>query len=193
MPTRQATWGTELWRIFSLIFGAEGLALHDRIAGSRVVRAQRVYAALHAIRIVALLIAVGVVAFVGAKLGAPRKTAEVQPRAQPGSLASITRQIPAVLTIYCYDERARIAAQGSGFLISAHGVGITSFHVLESAHRAEAQLGDGRRYQVLAVRAFDADKDVVVLQLGRMIAGTAEWPENLPFLTMGSSKECCGR
>ena len=38
------------------------------------------------------------------------------------------------------------------------------------------------------MRAFDKDKDVVVLQLGRMIAGTVEWPENLPFLTMGSSK-----
>jgi S1-C subfamily serine protease len=173
---------------FLLIFSSEGLALHDLIVGSRVVQRNRTYPVSHAFRIALLLVAVGVVAFTGAKLGSPRKLLDSQILPQVGSLDLITQQIPAVLTVYCYDRKDKIIAQGSGFVISAGGVGVTNFHVLETAYRAEAELGDGRRYHVLRVKSFDRDKDVVVLPLGRMIGGTIEWPDGLPFLRLGSSQ-----
>ena len=172
---------------FLLIFSSEGLALHDLMAHSRVVRRKEAKRISQTIRIAVLLVAVAIVAYAGAKLGSPRKIQDSQVVAGNESLDLITRQMPAVLTIFCYDRKDKIIAQGSGFLVSADGLGVTNFHVLNSAYRAEAELGDGRRYHVLVVKSFDADKDVVVMRLGRTIGGTTEWPSSLPFLSVGSS------
>ena len=172
---------------FLLIFSSEGLALHDLMAHSRVVRRKEAKRISQTIRMAVLLVAVAIVAYAGAKLGSPMKIQDSQVVAGNESLDLITRQMPAVLTIFCYDRKDKIIAQGSGFLVSADGLGVTNFHVLNSAYRAEAELGDGRRYHVLVVKSFDADKDVVVMRLGRAIGGTTEWPSSLPFLSVGSS------
>lgn len=173
---------------FLLIFSSEGLALHDLMAHSRVVRRKEAKRMSQTVRIAVLLVAVGIVAYAGAKLGSQRKIQDSLAVTGKASLDRITNQMPAVLTIFCYDRKDKIVPQGSGFLISAEGVGVTNFHVLNGAYRAEAELGDGHRSHVLVVKSFDADKDVVVMKLGRMIGGTTEWPDSLPFLSLGSAQ-----
>jgi S1-C subfamily serine protease len=101
--------------------------------------------------------------------------------------ASISRQIPGVITLVTYDHRNRELSQGSGFVISGTGLAATNFHVLQDAYRAEATLGDGRLYHVMRVHAFSVDRDLVVFQLGRVRAGRLERPAGLHPLALGGS------
>jgi S1-C subfamily serine protease len=102
-------------------------------------------------------------------------------------VASISRQIPGVITLVTYDHKNRQLSQGSGFVLSGDGLGATNFHVLQDAYRAEATLGDGRLYHVLRVHGFDVDRDLAVFQLGRMNDGKLERPSGLHPLTLGAS------
>jgi S1-C subfamily serine protease len=102
-------------------------------------------------------------------------------------VASISRQIPGVITLVTYDHKNRELSQGSGFVLSRDGLAATNFHVLQDAYRAEATLGDGRLYHVLRVHAFSVDRDLVVFQLGRMRAGRVERPTGLHALALGGS------
>jgi len=101
--------------------------------------------------------------------------------------ASISRQMPGVITLVTYDHKNRELSQGSGFVLSRDGLGATNFHVLQDASRAEATLGDGRLYHVLRVHSFDVDRDLVVFQLGRMRAGRLERPTGLHALPLGGT------
>jgi S1-C subfamily serine protease len=168
---------------FLLIFSKEGRALHDLIADTSVVPVKRSSPSVQGIRALLLIICVAAVAYFSAKLGTSREN--VQP--QRKGLEAVTQQVPAVLTIYCYNASGKLVSQGSGFLISEDGVGVTNFHVIREAYRAEAELGDTRLYQVLSIRAFDQKKDIVVLQLGRQMGDRIEWPADLPYLTLDSS------
>jgi S1-C subfamily serine protease len=172
---------------FLLIFSKEGLALHDLIADTCVVPVKRSSPSVQGIRVLLLIISVAAVAYFSAKLGTSRQPAEAKVQPQRKGLEAVTQQVPAVLTIYCYNASGKLVSQGSGFLISEDGVGVTNFHVIREAYRAEAELGDTRLYQVLSIRAFDQKKDIVVLQLGRQMGNRIEWPTGLPYLTLGSS------
>lgn len=173
---------------FLMIFGDEGLALHDLIARSRVTRAQRRSLALQRLGLGSVAVVIVVGAFWAGKLAASRESVSPESASQKDSFSAIAREIPAVMTIYCYDKQNRPIAQGSGFLIDANGVGVTNFHVLKTAFRAEARLGDGRIYQILSIHAFDTDKDLVVLRIGRQIRDKIEWAHDLPFLPIGSTE-----
>ena len=102
-------------------------------------------------------------------------------------VASITRQIPGVITLVTYDHKNRQLSQGSGFVLSGDGLAATNFHVLQDAYRAEATLGDGRLYHVLRVHGFDVNRDLAVFQLGRMNGGRLERPSGLHALALGGS------
>jgi len=102
-------------------------------------------------------------------------------------VASISRQIPGVITLVTYDHKNRQLSQGSGFVLSGDGLAATNFHVLQDAYRAEATLGDGRLYHVLRVHGFDVDRDLAVFQLGRMKGGKLERPSGLHPLALGGS------
>jgi S1-C subfamily serine protease len=102
-------------------------------------------------------------------------------------VSSISRQIPGVITLVTYDHKNRELSQGSGFVLSRNGLAATNFHVLQDAYRAEATLGDGRLYHVLRVRGFSVDRDLVVVQLGRMRGGRLERPSGLHSLALGGS------
>lgn len=172
---------------FLLIFSKEGRALHDLIADTYVVPIKRSSPSVQGLRALFLMASVAAVAYFAGKLGLSQRPYEFRPPAQRRGLEAITRQLAAVLTIYCYNAGGELALQGSGFLISNDGVAVTNFHVLRGAYRAEAELGDTRLYQVLSIRAFDEKRDLVVLQLGREMGNGIEWPIGLPYLVMGSS------
>ena len=46
----------------------------------------------------------------------------------------ITKAENAIFTVFAADEQGNTFSQGSGFFISAQGVGITNYHVLDGAH-----------------------------------------------------------
>ena len=102
--------------------------------------------------------------------------------------------MPSVATIYVYDSRAKLIGQGSGFLITSDGVLVTNFHVIkDDAYSAGARLGDGRRYDLLAVQAYDAKRDVAIMQLGRKLSsGTVEEAKDLPFVVLAKEQAQIG-
>ena len=102
-------------------------------------------------------------------------------------LTSIAHQVPGVITLVTYDAKDRTLSQGSGFLLTPDGLAASNFHVLEDAARADATLGDGRKFQVVRVHAYDADRDLVVFQLGRPRGRDIERPSGLHALTLGAT------
>ena len=96
----------------------------------------------------------------------------------------ISQQTPAIATVYVYNDRGKIFGQGSGFLITDDGVGVTNFHVIKDAFSAEVKLGDGRLFDLLAVHAYDEDRDIAIFQLGRKTSLGVEFAKNLPYLNL---------
>src|SRR5206468_12448496 len=137
---------------FLLVFSSERLALHDHIARTRVVRRRPQAIAAQTLAIVGLFLGVALAAYSGARLGLINRPSSL-PSTSP--LDAINNQIPAVLTLHLYDAAGKLVGQGSGFILTDDGLAATNFHVLSRAHRAEAELGDGRLFHVLRVRAFD--------------------------------------
>jgi S1-C subfamily serine protease len=172
---------------FFLVFSKEGLALHDLIARTCVVPAKQLTLTMQGIRAFLLIVVAGTVGYFGAKLAEAPSGVKTVSSQFNRPLDSITRQTPAVLTINCYSEKGKRESLGSGFLISSDGIAVTNFHVIRDAFRAEAELGDGRLYQVIAVRAFDPDKDIAILQLGRRFGERVETASELPFVKLGAS------
>jgi len=173
---------------FLLVFSKERLALHDHIARTHVVLRRYQTAGTEALTIIGLLLCVGLIAYLGARLGLPGPSPPL-PQVSSDSLDVITRQIPAVLTLHLYDAGGKLIGQGSGFILTADGLAVTNFHVLSKAYRAEAELGNGRLFHVLRIRAFDPNQDVALFQLGRQVGRNIEWPTDLPALVLGNSTD----
>ncbi len=82
----------------------------------------------------------------------------------PGSLtpAEISERFgPAVVTIET--RSAGEAGQGSGVIVDAAGAIATNLHVVDRAREVTVTLPDGRRFEKVAVRAFDVERDLAVL------------------------------
>jgi S1-C subfamily serine protease len=173
---------------FLMIFGADHLALHDLIAKTQVVQAPTTNN-LQIVWVVSLSIVVGFAGYVGARWGSKGLARPATAPRRATALEVITKQIPAVLTVYIYDQRGQPIAQGSGFLLNSDGLGATNFHVLREARSAEAKLGDGRLYQILRVEAYDAGQDVAIFRIGRRMGEEIEWPKDLPHIVVGSSAD----
>lgn len=96
----------------------------------------------------------------------------------------LERLLPAVVTLYGFDDEDEVVQQGSGFLIRPDGLGVTNVHVLRGAVRCEARLGNGRLFDVAEVLAHDESLDLAVFRIGRRIRGAVEWPEDLATLEL---------
>jgi S1-C subfamily serine protease len=174
---------------FLLALGKEETTFHDLIAKTSVVPASSRAPVERRIQATALLTMAALAGFVWAGSGSWTHSPNEPLARTDRPLDAVTSQTPAVLTINCYDSGNQRNVQGSGFLISSDGVAVTNFHVIDGAFRAEAQLGDGRLYQVTAVRAFDRDLDVAVLQLGRNFGRESLNVRGLPFVQTGESAD----
>ena len=62
------------------------------------------------------------------------------------------------------DSQGRDVSTGSGFFVSSSGRIVTNQHVIDEAGAVEALLHDGRRVPVKGVVAFDAERDVAIIQ-----------------------------
>jgi S1-C subfamily serine protease len=170
---------------FLMTLTDEKLALHDYIGRTRVVVARSPQPAHLALAFSLIAVAVSL-------LGYPLASKN-QPQAVPGGveeqLRTVLKQASAVLTLYGFDEGADAKVQGSGFLVSGEGLGVTNLHVLEDIVRAEARLGDGRIFHVLRVHAYSSDDDLAVFQLGREFDKEIQWARDMPFVPLGSSDQ----
>ncbi len=63
--------------------------------------------------------------------------------------------------IYTYDEYGTPKGSGSGFFINADGVGITNYHVLDGAVKAQLTLSDSTELEIDKVLASDAKWDII--------------------------------
>ncbi len=171
---------------FALMFGPERLALHDRIARTRVVRVRPPLVPARALAVAALFAGTGLSAFIGVRLGLRGLPAPAETVKTP-ALDSITAHMPGVLTIYTYDARDREDGQGSGFLLTGSGIAVTNAHVIADAYHADAELGNGGVYDILHIRSYDMDRDIALVQLGRQVGKRVEQPFGLHALPLGKS------
>ena len=83
--------------------------------------------------------------------------------------------------------RALSSLRGSGFILTADGLGGTNYHVLKRAAEAFAECCNGRKFYIASVEGADLDKDLMVFQMLEL--GTQRKPEGLPHVTLGSWKD----
>jgi S1-C subfamily serine protease len=72
---------------------------------------------------------------------------------------------PAVFYLEVYDQNGRAFASGSGFFISADGVAVTNYHVIEGASSAKVKTSDGKVYNVSGVYDYDVKRDIALLKI----------------------------
>ncbi len=143
----------------ALLCPACGAALTDQTAHRR--------ARARAIAWVALAVAGWVASMLGIASYVHRMSERARAPADP--IGAARAGLPACLTVYVFDagEDRPFRSQGSGFLVAPTGLGVTCYHVLAGAARAEVRLSDHRLYDVVRVESQNEDRDVVLFQLGR--------------------------
>ena len=67
----------------------------------------------------------------------------------------------AVFTVYAEDENGKVTSSGSGFFISATGIGITNFHVLEGAYGGSIKDVNGKNYRIKNIVDYNPKYDLI--------------------------------
>ena len=177
---------------FLMIFSRERLALHDYVASTRVLRIGRVALLRQAIISLSLLFGLATGAYLLLSTDHSIHFYPLLKSTEPPTLNLIVKQMPAVATLYVYNGRGKLIGQGSGFLITSDGVGVTNFHVIKDAYSADAKLGDGRLYHLLSVHAYEAGRDIAIFQLGRKTSVGVEEARDLPYLSLATEEARIG-
>ncbi len=73
---------------------------------------------------------------------------------------------PGVFCIITYDTNDLPYSLGSGFFVTADGIAITNYHVLEDSAKACVVLEDDSVFDVTHVLYYDAEKDYAVIKVG---------------------------
>lgn len=89
----------------------------------------------------------------------------------------VSRCAPGVVSIKTKDKYGKDIGLGSGFLISPDGLIVTNFHVMESAYKAQVNIGDKIYKDVYFVRGLP-EFDIAILKINS---------DNLPYLSLGNS------
>jgi S1-C subfamily serine protease len=92
-----------------------------------------------------------------------------------------------VLTIIASNRAGTTVSQGSGFILSSDGLAGTNYHVIKGAVQAIAECCHGRVFEIRSIEGADLERDLVVFQLYER--GGRDKPRDLPFVTLGSSKD----
>lgn len=69
----------------------------------------------------------------------------------------------AVVVVNSFDGRGRLSAQGSGFFVGRGRV-VTNLHVVGKAARVEVRTFEGETFAVEGLRAYDAARDLALLE-----------------------------
>jgi S1-C subfamily serine protease len=175
-----------------MVFGNERLALHDYIAKTKVVRTVSRPRVQQAMVSASFMVGLTLFGYFVTRAGKTSGPLPVTGPQEAFSLRAVVSQVPAIVTVYLYDDHGKSVTQGSGFLLSSDGICVTNFHVIRDALAADVKLGDGRLYQLLSVQGYDADRDIAVIQLGRKTGNGIQMPADLPFLTLAVDKAQVG-
>ena len=167
---------------FLMIFSSRERALHDYIANTDVVRSPKTHGLVDALRLAYAAFVVGAIVLLS--VGNSKATQPIAPAPSTAAATAkwnVAKSENAVMTIHVYRD-GQDYAQGSGFLIDNNGTAVTNVHVLGGGQRADVELGDGRKFQVTRVRAYDSAVDVAIFQIGTPTG-------DFPVLPIGSSQK----
>jgi hypothetical protein len=106
--------------------------------------------------------------------------------AQSTLSSAINKSLPAVFLIRTYDVNDNEIAQGTGFFIDSLGKGVTNYHVLAGASKAQITMSDGREYPIERLWAMDELHDVI----GFAIRNTSK--QKFKFLKLNSKSPQLG-
>jgi len=110
-------------------------------------------------------------------------TSESVVTSEAPSVADVVKLVDrGVVLVRCRNEKGREISFGSGFLIESSGLIATNFHVIRAASAAEAVFVDGTTIPIKGCRAWDAKRDLVILELDRV-------PEQLEVLRVSNDTE----
>jgi len=76
------------------------------------------------------------------------------------------------------------AGTSRGFIVTPDGIAIVKLGVLLQGNRIQVRLADRRLYRVIYVLAFDMENDIAAVRLGRPVSEFANWPDDLPSLSL---------
>ncbi|MBR3934077.1 MAG: trypsin-like peptidase domain-containing protein [Clostridia bacterium] len=74
---------------------------------------------------------------------------------------------PSVFYIEVYDAAGYATASGSGFFVSADGVAVTNYHVIEDTSSAIITTIDGNKFKVNSIIAYDEDMDIAIIRVDK--------------------------
>jgi S1-C subfamily serine protease/Flp pilus assembly protein TadD len=99
---------------------------------------------------------------------APPAAAQPAGAPKPAALSAdtlYTRTAPAVVRIEVRDDRFRGVSQGTGFFVSADGLLVTNYHVIDGGAFATLETADGSTLFVEGVVAVDKVQDLALLKV----------------------------
>lgn len=86
--------------------------------------------------------------------------------AQIQGLTTIIKKVdPSIIKIYTINSNGEYERQGTGIIISTDGIGVTNFHVLAGAKKAEAINFEGEKFEIKTVIDYSEKNDLIKIQL----------------------------
>ena len=92
------------------------------------------------------------------------------------------RTAPAVVRVNVHDGAMKPLGHGTGFFVSADGVVVTNYHVIDGANYATVERSDGTVLRVEGVAALDGGNDLALLKV------TPGDDAPLPVLSLGTDQ-----
>ncbi len=92
----------------------------------------------------------------------------------------IEKASPSIVKITSYNEEDKAVSYGSGFIVSANGVIVSNYHVIQGAKRVGVLTDSGTSFDVEGVILFDPQNDLVVLKIDA---------NDLEYIDIGDAKE----
>lgn len=96
------------------------------------------------------------------------------------------RVSPSVFYIEVYNQNKEALGSGSGFFISADGVAVTNYHVIEETSGAQITTINGDKFNVSNIIAYDAGLDVAIIKVNTTSI-TGKTVGGFPCVTMADS------
>jgi len=96
------------------------------------------------------------------------------------------RVSPSVFYIEVYNQNKEALGSGSGFFISADGVAVTNYHVIEETAGAQITTINGDKFNVSNIIAYDAGLDVAIIKVNTTSI-TGKTVGGFPCVTMADS------
>lgn len=76
------------------------------------------------------------------------------------------------------------AGTSRGFIVTPDGIAIIKLGELVHNSHIQVRLADRRLFTVIYVLAFDPENDIAAVRLGRPVSEFANWPDDLPSLSL---------